>query len=130
MYFSKFAIVLSFAATAVVAAPVQKRAGILTVEDYSVFQVSGGVAGNAQTEVEDHFNVSPSCIGMLVIPRLTIQQFAAFKADLAGVSANDLAILQAARVVAENAETGTGGFNDAIAAAGSSSAAGKALQVG
>lgn len=33
-------------------------------------------------------------------------------------------------MTAEDAETGTGGFNDAIAAAGSSTTAGKALQVG
>jgi hypothetical protein len=33
-------------------------------------------------------------------------------------------------VTAEDAETGTGGFNDAIAAAGSSSTAGTALQNG
>lgn len=47
------------------------------------------------------------------------------------MSANDLAIISAARVTAEAAETDAGGFNDAIAAAGgTSSAAGKPLQVG
>lgn len=48
--------------------------------------------------------------------------------NLAGVAASDLAIIQAARVTAENAETETGGFNDAIAAASGSAA--DALQVG
>lgn len=46
------------------------------------------------------------------------------------MSANDLAIIKAARVTAEAAETDAGGFNDAIAAAGKSTTAGKALQVG
>ncbi len=41
-----------------------------------------------------------------------------------------MAILDAARLTAEAAETDKGGFDDAISAAGSSSAAGKALQVG
>jgi preprotein translocase subunit SecF len=50
---------------------------------------------------------------------------------LAGVSADDLAIIKAARVTAEAAETDAGGFNDAIdAAGGTSSAAGQPLQVG
>ena len=47
-----------------------------------------------------------------------------------GVSAGDLAIIQSAREIAEDAETGKGGFNDAIKAAGSSSAKGVALQIG
>jgi hypothetical protein len=51
--------------------------------------------------------------------------------NLAAVSADDLAIIKAARVTAEAAETDAGGFNDAIdAAGGKSSTAGKALQVG
>jgi preprotein translocase subunit SecF len=51
--------------------------------------------------------------------------------NLAAVSADDLAIIKAARVTAEAAETDAGGFNDAIdAAGGTSSTAGKALQVG
>ncbi len=42
-----------------------------------------------------------------------------------------MTIINAARVTAEDAETGKGGFNDAIAAAGGeTSAAGKPLQVG
>lgn len=48
--------------------------------------------------------------------------------NLAAVDANDVAIIKAARVTAENAETETGGFNDAIAAA--SGTAADALQVG
>ncbi len=50
--------------------------------------------------------------------------------DLAAVDAEDLAIIKAARETAEAAETDAGGFNEAIAAAGKSTAAGKALQVG
>jgi hypothetical protein len=53
-----------------------------------------------------------------------------FQADLAGVSDNDLAILKAAREVAEDAETGTGGFNDAIDQVGEDTDDGKALSVG
>lgn len=44
------------------------------------------------------------------------------------MAASDLAIIKAARVTAEDAETETGGFNDAIAAASGSAA--DALQVG
>lgn len=51
--------------------------------------------------------------------------------NFAGVAAADLAIIKKAAQVSEDAETGTGGFNDAIAAAGEvSSAAGKPLQNG
>ncbi len=51
--------------------------------------------------------------------------------NLAGVDAQDLAILKAARETAEDAEVGTGGFNEAIdAAGGKNTAAGKALQNG
>ncbi|CAK7205519.1 hypothetical protein SEUCBS139899_008295 [Sporothrix eucalyptigena] len=113
MYFSK-ALVLAFAASAL-AMPTQdtkpqKRAGVLTATTYDNFQVSDGVAGNALAEVNANFPIDQN--------------------DLAGVDANDLAIILAARVTAEDAETGTGGFNDAIDAAGSSTTAGKALQVG
>lgn len=48
--------------------------------------------------------------------------------NLAGVAAADVSVIKAARVTAEDAETGTGGFNDAIAAA--SGTAADALQVG
>jgi hypothetical protein len=51
--------------------------------------------------------------------------------DFAAVSAADLAIISKAAQVAENAEVGAGGFNDAIdAAGGTKTAAGAALQVG
>ncbi|KAH8885250.1 hypothetical protein GQ53DRAFT_660334 [Thozetella sp. PMI_491] len=115
MYFAKAAVVLSLALSAV-AMPAGtddrkvKRAAVLKVSDYSAFQVSGGTAGNALAEVQAKFPIDET--------------------NLAGVDANDLDIIKAARVTAEAAETDTGGFNDAIAAAGSSSTAGKALQVG
>ena len=51
----KAAILLALVAASI-AAPVQKRA-VLAEEDYADFQVSDGVAGNAQAEVESHFNV-------------------------------------------------------------------------
>jgi shikimate kinase len=53
------------------------------------------------------------------------------QSNLAGVSASDLAIISAAAQISEDAETGTGGFNDAIAAAGgTATTSGKALQNG
>jgi hypothetical protein len=59
MYFSKIAVVLSLAALSF-SAPVekQKRADLLTVQDYADFQVSDGVAGNALAEVAEKFQVS------------------------------------------------------------------------
>ncbi|KAB5536560.1 hypothetical protein GE09DRAFT_331285 [Coniochaeta sp. 2T2.1] len=84
-------------------------ADVLTVQDYADFQVSDGVAGNALAEVQAKFPIDTS--------------------NLAAVSANDLAIIQAARDTAESAETDA--FNPAIdAAGGTSSAAGKSLQFG
>ncbi|KAB5580724.1 hypothetical protein GE09DRAFT_1213165 [Coniochaeta sp. 2T2.1] len=84
-------------------------ADVLTVQDYADFQVSDGVAGNALAEVQAKFPIDTS--------------------NLAAVSANDLAIIQAARETAESAETDT--FNPAIdAAGGTSSGAGKLLQAG
>ncbi|OAA67278.1 hypothetical protein SPI_01854 [Niveomyces insectorum RCEF 264] len=104
------ATLFSFAVSALALPVVQKRAGVLKATDYADFQVSDGVGGNALDEVKANFPIDFD--------------------DLANVDANDVAIIKAARETAEDAETGTGGFNDAIAAAGSSSAAGKALQVG
>ncbi|KIW65191.1 hypothetical protein PV04_07471 [Phialophora macrospora] len=75
----------------------KKKAGVLTVKPYSEFQVSDGVAGNALAEVNANFPIDTS--------------------DLASVSADDLKIIKDARVIAEDAETGTGGFNDEIDAA-------------
>ncbi|KAI1494039.1 hypothetical protein F5X96DRAFT_53583 [Biscogniauxia mediterranea] len=118
MFFSKIAVILSVAASAL-AMPAgleahkqqQKRAGVLSVQDYSQFQVSDGVAGNALAEVQAKFPIDES--------------------DLASVDPNDLAIIQAARKTAEAAETDTGGFNDAIKAAGSgSNSSADALSVG
>ncbi|KAK3942744.1 hypothetical protein QBC46DRAFT_379322 [Diplogelasinospora grovesii] len=88
-----------------------KRAGVLTVQDYADFQVSDGIAGNALAEVQAKFPIDET--------------------NLANVASTDLAIIKAARVTAESAETDTGGFNDAISAAGgTSTTAGAALQVG
>lgn len=111
MYFSKVAI-LSLVASAIALPTSTHDKRALQAQSYAQFQVSDGVGGNALAEVAQKFPV------------------AQFTANLAGVSASDLTILNAARVTAEDAETGTGGFNDAIAAAGASTAKGKALQVG
>ncbi|KAK4116438.1 hypothetical protein N656DRAFT_701112 [Canariomyces notabilis] len=90
--------------------PKVKR-GVLTVQDYSEFQVSDGVAGNALAEVNAKFPIDQS--------------------DLASVDEEDLAILKAARETAEAAETQEGGFNEAIeAAGGDETEAGAALQRG
>ncbi|KAI3531116.1 hypothetical protein CABS01_16095 [Colletotrichum abscissum] len=113
MYFSKIAVLFALAATGL-SAPIEgaekRQAKLLSVQDYSQFQVSDGTAGNALAEVAQKFPV------------------AQIKADLAGVSKDDLAILQAARVAAEGAETDAGGFNDAIAKASGADA--DALKVG
>ncbi|KAK1730770.1 hypothetical protein CaCOL14_002863 [Colletotrichum acutatum] len=113
MYFSKIAVLFTLAATGL-SAPIEgtekRQAKLLSVQDYSQFQVSDGTGGNALAEVAQKFPV------------------AQIKADLAGVSKDDLAILQAARVAAEGAETDAGGFNDAIAKASGADA--DALKVG
>jgi hypothetical protein len=86
-----------------------KRA--LTQQTYDQFSVSGGVAGNALAEVNAKFPVDLN--------------------NLAGVSASDLNIISVAAQISEQAEIATGGFNDAIAAAGGTgTTAGKALQNG
>ncbi|KAK9422010.1 putative Small secreted protein [Seiridium unicorne] len=108
MYFSKIAVVLSLAASAF-AAPTgdasQKQKRALTFQTYNNFQISDGTAGNALAEAQAAFPVD---------------------ADLANVSAGDLAIIQAARETAEAAETD--GFNDAVDAASGDAAT--ALQNG
>jgi len=87
------------------------RRAVLGVQDYSEFQVSDGVAGNALAEVLAKFPISES--------------------DFANVDPEDLAILKAARKTAENAETETGGFNEAIeVAGGKDTPQGRALQIG
>ncbi|KAJ9615468.1 hypothetical protein H2200_001543 [Cladophialophora chaetospira] len=98
MYFSKATVLFSII-TLSAAGPIthKKRADVLTTKSYADFQVSDGIAGNALAEVNANFPIDQT--------------------DLAGVSDNDLSVIKAARVVAEDAETGTGGFNDEIAAA-------------
>ncbi|KAK0746195.1 hypothetical protein B0T18DRAFT_446769 [Schizothecium vesticola] len=87
-----------------------KRA-ILSPQQYSQFQVSNGIGGNALTEVNAKFPFN--------------------EANLATIDPIDLEIIIAAGETAEQAEVGAGGFNEAIAAAGGTgSAAGTALQVG
>ncbi|TPX14690.1 uncharacterized protein E0L32_005085 [Thyridium curvatum] len=114
MYFSKIAVVLSLALSAIAApagtsttaaAAHNKRA--LTFRPYNSFQISDGVGGGALQAVNAAFPVGN---------------------DPASISAADLAVLKAARQTAENAESA---FNDAISAAGGTkSAAGAPLQVG
>ncbi|KAH6653819.1 hypothetical protein BKA67DRAFT_690935 [Truncatella angustata] len=107
MHFSKIATMLALVATSL-AAPTtqpQKRADVLTFQTYNNFQISDGTAGNALAEVNKAFPVDIS--------------------NPASVSANDLAILIAARQTSENAEAT---FNTAVAAASGSAAT--ALQIG
>ncbi|KAL6414660.1 small secreted protein [Ilyonectria robusta] len=111
MYLSKAILFVSLAASAI-ASPIRERADLLQVQAYAQFQISDGVAGNALEEVAAKFPVKE------------------FRANLAGVSANDLAILKAARETAEAAETDAGGFNDAIDQVGEDSDDGIALQTG
>ncbi|GKT83550.1 LOW QUALITY PROTEIN: small secreted protein [Colletotrichum tofieldiae] len=110
MYFSKIAVLFALAATGL-SAPVdavdKRQAKILSVQDYSQFQVSDGTGGNALDEVAQKFPIDQ------------------IKANLAGVSKDDLAILQAARVAAED---GRRGFNEAIGKASGADA--DALKVG
>lgn len=109
MHFSQNFILLSLFSTAAFSAPLTKRA--LTEQSYNDFSVSSGVSGSALAEVNANFPVDTS--------------------NLAGVSASDLAIISKAAQISESAETATGGFNDAIAAAGGTgTTAGKALQNG
>lgn len=138
MYF-KAAVLFSLAASALALPTTQnslgKRAGVLTTQSYANFQVSDGVAGNALAEVQAKFPVSANNLSQTTKrifpffflltsdPHLQIDEN-----DLANVDPNDLSIIKAARVTAEDAEVGTGGFNDAIAAASGASAT--ALQVG
>ncbi|KAH6684014.1 hypothetical protein B0J14DRAFT_693289 [Halenospora varia] len=107
------AILLSL--TSALALPIKRAAGasaaVLKVQTYNAFSVSSGVAGNALAEVNAKFPVDQT--------------------NLAGVAAADLAIIAKAAQVSEQAEVATGGFNDAIAAAGGqTTTAGKALQNG
>jgi hypothetical protein len=56
MYFTKAAIFLALA-TSSIAAPLEKRADVLAVQQYAQFQVSDGVSGNALAEVKQKFPV-------------------------------------------------------------------------
>ncbi|KAF7342210.1 NAD(P)-binding protein [Mycena venus] len=106
MRFTCLALLVS--ALAVSAAPVpEKRAFSFALQSYSQFQISDGVAGNAQAEAEAVF-VTP------------------FPTDLTTVDATSLDNLGTMREAAENAETSL--FNPQIAAASGAQAA--ALQVG
>ncbi|RFU32711.1 hypothetical protein B7463_g3617, partial [Scytalidium lignicola] len=100
------------AASSTTTASVSKAAsGVLTEKTYNEFSVSGGVAGNALAEVNAEFPIDLN--------------------NLADVAASDLAIIVKAAQVSEDAETETGGFNDAIdAAGGTKTTAGEALQNG
>jgi hypothetical protein len=114
MRFSGAAILLSIVALAAAAPTGVKSKRALTVKSYAEFQVSDGVAGNALAEVNANFPVS-------FVPakgsRNAHMICQVDTSDLAGVSASDLKIIQDARLTAEDAEVGTGGFNDEIAAA-------------
>ena len=117
------------------AAPVDNKratgtsASVLTVQTYDEFSVSAGVAGSALAEVNAKFPVCFSSTQLIPPPYTNTQKVD--QSNLAGVSASDLAIISSAAQISEDAETGTGGFNDAIAAAGGTgTTAGKALQNG
>lgn len=61
MRFSASFILSGLLATGALAAPAAvKRAGVLTKQSYADFQISDGVAGNAQAEVLQKFPVRPS----------------------------------------------------------------------
>jgi hypothetical protein len=130
MYFTKIAVLLSLTASAL-AVPTgnvaQKQKRALTFRTYNDFQISSGTAGNALAEAQAAFPVSLQVL--LFESRGSILADTIIKvdtSDLAGVSASDLAILQAARETAEAAETDA--FNDAVSAASGDAAT--ALQNG
>jgi hypothetical protein len=75
----------------------RRQAAVLQSETYSQFQVSDGVAGSALDEVNAAFPITDL--------------------DPATVSEDDIQRLKDARVIAEDAEVGTGGFNEQIDAA-------------
>ncbi|TVY39850.1 hypothetical protein LSUB1_G004048 [Lachnellula subtilissima] len=111
MHFSApLAIFLSL--TGALAQPTKRAAAtskaVLTVQTYNDFSVSSGVAGNALAEVNAKFPIDQT--------------------NFAGVAASDLAIISSAAQLSEQAETATGGFNTAVAAA--SGTAATALQNG
>jgi len=105
-----------------------KKRGVLTKQTYARFQISDGVAGNAQAEVLQKFPVrllklikkkNHDFITILTSLQINMN-------DLANVAPEDQKIISDARKVAESAETDA--FNPAIEAA--SGAAATALQNG
>lgn len=111
MHFSTLTLLFALTATTLSApTPAHSVKRALTAKSYNDFSVSSGVAGSALAEVNANFPV-PS--------------------DLSTVSASDLTIISDAAKVSEQTEVATGGFNDAIeAAGGQGTTEGKALQVG
>lgn len=77
--------------------PLRRQATVLQSQTYTDFQVSDGVAGSALDEVNAAFPIT----GL----------------DPASISEEDVQRLKDARVIAEDAEVGTGGFNEQIDAA-------------
>jgi 1-aminocyclopropane-1-carboxylate deaminase/D-cysteine desulfhydrase-like pyridoxal-dependent ACC family enzyme len=97
------------------------------VQTFDQFTVSAGVAGNALAEVNAKFPVSAFLPSTTIPPNNPTQ----VSSNLASTSASDLAIISEAAQIAEQAEIATGGFNDAITAAGGTGTiAGTALQNG
>ena len=95
------------------------------MQTYNDFSVSSGVSGNALAEVNAKFPVRPHPLIPLFPPLITSQ---IDQTNFAGVAASDLAIISSAAQLSEQAETATGGFNTAVAAA--SGTAATALQNG
>lgn len=88
----------------------RRQAAVLQSQTYSQFQVSDGVAGSALDEVNAAFPVAAL--------------------DPATISEEDIQRLKDARVIAEDAEVGTGGFNEQIDAADAAGEDTTALQNG
>ncbi|CZS95491.1 uncharacterized protein RAG0_12297 [Rhynchosporium agropyri] len=116
MHFSTTTLFFALFTTTSLSAPVSTpnlahsiKSRALTSVPYNTFSISSGVGGSALSEANTAFPITPS----------------------SSTSASDLSIINAAAKVSEQAEVGTGGFNDAIAAAGGQGTTeGKALQVG
>ncbi|EHK23038.1 uncharacterized protein TRIVIDRAFT_83765 [Trichoderma virens Gv29-8] len=102
MHFSKFYVAISLISSAfalpMTSTPIERRA--LQFRKYADFEISDGKAGNALAEAQAKFPIDTS--------------------NLKGVSASDLAIINAARETAEAAETDA--FNGQIKAASGSAA--------
>ena len=101
---------LTLATTSPISHQHRRQAAVLQSQTYSQFQVSDGVAGSALDEVNAAFPVA--------------------NLDPAVVSDDDIQRLKDARVIAEDAEVGTGGFNEQIDAAEAAGQDTTALQNG